>query len=364
LPISAVDAITPAFQHARQQLLQPFRTSQWAKLGLVGLLAGEMGSGGGGCNPGSFQMPTSPNHSQRLLEVGLAGFNPMLYASLIAVLVVAGLVLLVLFLYVSSVMRFVLFDSVVAKECRIREGWSRRQGPGRRYFFWQILLLLAWMVGLTILIGIPAGFAFLVGWLKAPKEHIILLILGGMALFFVLLAFVIAQLVVHVMTKDFVVPQMALEEISAIEGWRRLWPQVKAEKGGYAAYIGMKIVMAIGAAVVLGIVSAIVILLLLIPVGGLGAVAVIGGMAAGLTWNLYTITLAVVAGCLAVLLILYVVSLISVPAMVFFPAYSIHFFASRYPALDALLRPAPPPPAISPPPPEPPPLPPMPEPMG
>ena len=60
LPLSAVDAISPAFEHARQQLTRPFRASQWAKLGLVGLLAGEMGSGGGGCNPGSFQMPTPP----------------------------------------------------------------------------------------------------------------------------------------------------------------------------------------------------------------------------------------------------------------------------------------------------------------
>ena len=91
------------------------------------------------------------------------------------------------------------------------------------------------------------------------------------------------------------------------------------EKGGYAAYIGMKIVMAIGAAIILGIVSAIVFLLFLIPVGGLGAVAVIGGMAAGLTWNLYTITLAVVVGAIAIFSLLYVISLVSVPAVVFFP---------------------------------------------
>ena len=364
MPISAVDAITPAFQHARQQLLQPFRSGQWAKLALVGLLAGEMSSGGGGCNPGSFQIPTTPNHSQRFMEVGLAGASPMLYASLIAVLMVTGLVLLVLFLYVNSVMRFILFDGVLAKECRIREGWSRRQGPGRRYFVWQILLFLSWIAGMTILIGIPAGFAFVVGWLRNPKEHMIPLILGAMALFFIVMLFVVAQLLVHVMTKDFVVPQMALEEISAIEGWRRLWPQITAEKGSYAGYIGMKIVMAIGAAVVLGVVSAIVILLFLIPAGGLGAVAVIAGMAAGLTWNLYTITLAVVAGSCAILLLLYVMSLISVPAVVFFPAYAIYFFASRYPALNAVLHPAPPLPVFSPPPPEPPPLPPTPEPIG
>ena len=243
-----MDAISPAFEHARQQLTRPFRASQWAKLGLVGLLAGEMGSGGGGCNPGSFQMPTRPNNSQHLFAA-LPSVNPMVYASLIAVLVVTGLVLLVLFLYVNSVMRFVLFDSVVAKDCRIWHSWSRRQGPGRRFFIWQILLAVASIVVLTILVGIPAGFAFLVGWLRNPKEHMIPLILGGMALFFVFLLFVVVQLLIHVMTKDFVVPQMAMEEIGAIEGWRRLWPQIKQEKGGYAAYIGMKIVMAIGAAI-------------------------------------------------------------------------------------------------------------------
>ncbi len=362
MPISAVDAITPAFEHARQQLVRPFRASQWAKLGLVGLLAGEMGSGGGGCNPGSFQIP-HPNNSQRFLESGLAGINPALTASLIAVLIVAGFVLLILFLYVSSVMRFVLFDSVVTRECRIRHSWVRRQGPGRRLFVWQILLALASMVCFTILLGIPAGFAFLMGWLRDPKEHMIPLILGGMALFFVFLLFIVVQLVVHVMTKDFVVPQMALEEIGAIEGWRRLWPQIKSEVGGYAAYIGMKIVMAIGAAIIIGIVSAIVFLLFLIPIGGLGAVAVIGGMAAGLTWNLYTITLAVVVGAIAIFCLLYLMSLVSVPAVVFFPAYSIYFFAARYAPLSALLYPAPPP-VVPPPPPDPPPLLPTPEPIG
>ncbi|HXP16843.1 MAG TPA: hypothetical protein VN868_07050 [Terriglobales bacterium] len=363
MPISAVDAITPAFQHAKQQLLQPFRSSQWAKLALVGLLAGEISSAGGGCNPGSFQMPTRPNSSQHLLDPGLSVSNPMLYVALIAILVAAGVVLMILFLYLNSVMRFVLFDSLVAKECRILESWNRRQAPGRRFFFWQILLILAWMAGVTILVGIPAAFAFLVGWLRQPKEHMIPLILGGMFLFFMLLAFVVAQMLVHVMTKDFVVPQMALEEISAIEGWRRLWPQLKQEKGGYAGYIGMKVVMALAAAVILGIVSAIVILLIAIPVGGLGVIAVITGATAGLTWNVYTITLAIVVGACAILCILYVLSLISVPAIVFFPAYSIYFFAARYPPLDAVLHPAPPP-VIPPPPPEGPALPPTPEPIG
>ena len=340
MPISAIDAVSPAFQHTKEQLLNPFRAAQWAKLALVGFLAGELSSGG--CNSG-FHVPTHTGGEQRFLDFpGLPNVNPLMFASLIALLLVLAVVFWVVFLYVSSVMRFILFDSVIAKHCEIRRGWGRRHDAGLRYFVWQLLFLLTMVVGLTVLVGIPAALAFAAGWLKDPRQHMIPLILGGMLLFFVVMSFILLSLVVHVLTKDFVVPEMALENISAIEGWRRLLPMLKSEKGGYAGYIGMKVVMALGTAVVVGIITLIVILILLIPVGGFGVVAVLAGKTAGLTWNLYTITLAAVAGCIVLAVLLYVISLISVPAIVFFPAYSIYFFASRYPALDRLLHPPPP----------------------
>ena len=339
MPISAVDAISPAFRHAKQQLLQPFRIGQWARLALVGLLAGELSSGGG-CSS-NFQIP---QHSggNRLLAAGIPGVDPSLYVGLIALLVVIGVVLSILFIYANSVMRFVLFDSVVERKCHIRHGWNRRAGVGFRYFGWQLLLFFGSVAGLVTLVGIPAAIALAMGWLKQANQHLLPLILGGIVLFFLLLAFFVCFLVVVVMSKDFVVPQMALEGISAFEGWRRLLAMLKQEKLGYAGYLAMKIVMALGAAVAVGIVTGIVALILLIPVGGLGVIAVLGGKAAGLTWNLYTITLAVVAGSVIVMTLLYLFSLISVPAIVFFPAYSIYFFAARYQPLALALYPAPP----------------------
>jgi hypothetical protein len=337
LPISAIDAISPAFHHTKQQLFQPFRVAQWAKLALVGFLSGELSSGG--CNGSTFQLPNRTSGGHRFMDLVFPSVNPLLFASLIALLIVLGIVFWILFLYVSSVMRFILFDSVIAKRCEIRHNWARRHGAGLRYFVWQILFLLAMGVGLTVLVGLPAALALAAGWLQAPKQHMIPLILGGMILFFVVMGFLLLSLVVHVFTKDFVVPEMALENVSAIEGWRRLLPMLKLEKGSYAGYIGMKIVMSLGAAVVVGIITFMVLLILLIPVGGFGVIAVMAGKTAGLTWNLYTITLAIVVGCIVLAVVLYVVSLISVPAIVFFPAYSIYFFASRYPPLNALLRP-------------------------
>jgi hypothetical protein len=80
MPISAADAINPAFQHAKQQLFQPFHFAQWPRLAFVGLLAGEMGSGGG-CNssfhpgpihhhggPATFLTRTFPGTSRIILR--------------------------------------------------------------------------------------------------------------------------------------------------------------------------------------------------------------------------------------------------------------------------------------------------------
>lgn len=341
MPISAVDTITLAFQHAKRQLIQPFRFGQWTRLAIVGLLAGEMGSGGSFNFPSSFN-PQRQSPSHHLLSQAFPKIDPALLGALIAVLVVTGLVFMVVMFYISSVMRFILFDSVLTKECHIRDGWNRRQGPGWKYFLWQLGFTGVTLTAAVLLIGVPAAFAWGMGWFKQPREHLAALILGGILMFFVAAAFIIAVAVVHVFTKDFVVPQMALEGIGPIEGWRRLWPMVQADNRGYAGYVGMKIVLAIGAGIVIGIVSVILALMLAIPAIAVGIAAVFTGKSAGLTWNVFTITAAVIAACILFAVFMYLIALISVPVIVFFPAYAIYFFAARYRALSLVLYPLPP----------------------
>src|ERR1039458_8761378 len=160
-------------------------------------------------------------------------------------------------------------------------GWDRRQGPGWRYFIWKVLYALALLSATIVLVGIPAGFAFAAGWLNEPKQHVGPLVLTGIVVFFALAILFIGTAVIYVLTKDFVVPQMALEDIGTMEGWRRLWAMMKAEKGSYAGYVLMKIVLAIGVAIILGIVSFIFALIILIPAAGLAGGAGACGKEAG-----------------------------------------------------------------------------------
>lgn len=336
MPISAVDTISLAFEHTKRQLFQPFRFWQWTRLAIVGLLAGELGSGGNIHLPSNFH-PTQHGGAQNPLGLGFPKIDPAILFGLIGTIVVTGLIVAIVMLYISSVMRFILFDSVLRKECHIRQGWMARQGPGWNYFFWQLGFMFATFGAVVILLGIPLAFTFSAGWLTHPRDHVPGLVVAGIVTFALLMIFVVALAVVHVLTKDFVIPQMALEGIGPIEGWRRLWPMLKGEMSDYALYIVMKIVLAIGAAIAVGIISVILGLLFAVPVIGVAIAAVIGGKTAGWTWNAFTITAAVVAACVLFAIFMSLISMVSVPVIVFFPAYSIYFFAARYRPLSTAL---------------------------
>jgi hypothetical protein len=349
LPISAVDVIAPTFQHAKQQLFKPFRIGQWVRLALLGLATGELGSAGG-CH---FNVPSIPHKQPTSDQLALvpAHLPPILrHMSVPEIVLLASLAMLLLtivmllFLYLNSICRFILFDSILTRQCSLREGWRKWRATGRRFFIWQLLFQIVVMMGMVILAGLPLGFAYLAGWFREPKQHLAPLILGGILFFFVLLSFLLLVILVHVLAKDFVVPLMALDDLDWRDAWERLWQMLKAEKGGYAGYIGMKVLLAIAASIVIGFIGFFIALILIMPVIIAFLLPTIRGGPG--VWNVYTITLAVVVGTVVFMLLMCVMSFISVPMVVFFPAYAIYFFAARYPALSLRLYGAPPPPPL------------------
>ena len=339
MPLSAVDVINPAFERMKHSLFRPFRLRQWFRWALVGLFAGEIGQSSG-C---TARFPLEMLNTQIPREPGpiWPDRSPLFFAGL-ALVVVLGVVLVIILTYVSSRMRFVLFDGVVDGECRIRHSWNRRGGPAFRYFLFQLLVSAAGLLSIAVLFGLPLLLALRLGWLGNPAAHLLPLVLGAVLLFFLFFGVVIAMLLVHVLTKDFVVPQMAIDDVSVSTGWAHLWSLIKANMATYAGYIGMKILLAIAASVIVGIAGMLIFMILLIPFGGLGLVAVFAGQAAGIGWNPVTIAIAIVYGALCFLLFFVLACLASVPAVFFFPAYATYFFAERYPALHALLYPPPP----------------------
>lgn len=341
--LSAVDAVSPALEQTKQQLFRPFRAGRWARLAVVSLVTGEFagGSGGGG---GNFSWPEGRGRSTKeLLWLAdppwdrIEEFLPWILVGVVALLAFG-----LLWTYVASVFRFILFDSVLNDRCELRAGWRRWQPHGSSYFLWVIGFGLTMLAVLGVVIGVPIYLAWRTGIFRHPKEHLALLIAGGAGLLLLFVGLIFMGALVSVIAKDFVVPLMALENLGVLDGWRWLLPMLGVEKMAYTGYVLMKIVLALGSAILLGIVNLLVFLALLVPLAIAGLAIFIIGKLAGLSWNPFTIGAAILLGVVVLAGLLFVVAFVSAPAMVFLQSYTLHFFGSRYAALGALVFRTPP----------------------
>jgi hypothetical protein len=345
IPLSAVDCISPAIAQTKQQLFVPFRLERWARLALVCLLTGEFAGGGGGGSPsGNFNIPVSPGKSGKsLLAIPNIDWGKILpWLPWILAGVVLLFFLIFLWVYVASVYRFVLFDSVLHDRCQLKGSWTRWEPCGRSYFFWSLAVFVAATVGSSLIIGAPLLIAWRAGLFHHPQEHLVALILGGAALFFILILFFVLVAIASLFAKDFCVPVMAMEKVGVLDAWRRLLPMLAAEKMAFTGYVLMKIVLAIGNAILVGIATLLTLIILLIPLGIAALIIFLVGKAIGLTLNVTTISVLVVLGGIILLGLLYLIALINTPQMVFFQSYVLHFFGSRYPTLGAVVFPPPP----------------------
>lgn len=356
-PMSATGAISPAFERTGKGMFKPFRFGLWWRIALISLLTGEALSGGcgssGGGNNINIPWPDGDDDSGDSF-LALAGPNWDLlwqqWAFWILFGVVAIIALSFIFLYIASVFRFILFDAVLNDRYRIRAGWRRWQEPGARYFVWQVLFSLGMWVVMGVVLGLPVLLAWSAGMFRHPARHMAILVLGGILLFIVFLAVIIAGAVVALFAKDFLVPLMALENLGIVEGWRRLLPMLKAEKGPYTIYVLMKIVLAIASVVLYGILNVFLFLGFFIVVGVATFAVVMAGKSGGLVWDVYTISAAATAGTVTLLGLFYLMALLYAPAAYFFQSFTLIFLGSRYPQLDAVLNPPPPSPPPTPPP--------------
>jgi hypothetical protein len=341
---SAVDVFSSAFEHTRKQLTEPFRFSQWWRLAILGLATGEISSTGGCGNfRGLGNLSRAGHHSQNLMDPGnplsKLGLDPATIAGLIIVAIIGFLILGLIFLYISSISRFMLFESILRKHCELTASWDRWQQQGLRFFGWQLALsIISLAVGamlfLPLLIPVLAV-------LRRNQQPDISLLIAFLPMISAFLTFGLIMLLIKVFAKDFVVPVMAIDNVGVLEAWRRVFDTLKADFLGFAGYLGMKILLAIGAGIFFGILGAIVVVVVSIPIAIVAVVLVIAAKAAGLGWGVFTITAAIVAGVLLFGAILYLVGLVCVPIAVFFPAYAMYFFGERYPALGVQLFPAP-----------------------
>ena len=334
-PLDPIQATSAAWERATGLMFRPFRFSYWWRMAFLAFITGEMSSGGGS----NWNVPANlgqHSSSNRFFE------SPDPFAGVpLAVLVLAvlaGIVFMIVMMYLASVFRFVLFDAVLTGRYRLREGFARWQSHGTSFFWWS--LGYGFVVVATIGFLVLVVVAQVTGVKRGDAASIIVLVIAVLLGLLTLLT----AAVVFVLTKDFVLPIMAFDHVPATVAWGRLRTMITADPLMYLAYIGMKILLAMGAGIAAGIASLIVIVVFVI-VGLLVALVLVP---LHLAWGLATIALAVVFGGIALLALVFLLGMISAPIAVFFQAYALYFFGRRFRPLEMVLFPEPPAPPPSP----------------
>jgi len=332
-PLSATEALTPAWNHTRNLFAaRPWKTV--LKIGLVALLA-NLGSGlNTNYRPGQFSR--------------LPGISPAIIGALVGfavIIVIVSLILAVVFFYLSSRFQFVFFEVVLRSDTTVAPAW-RRYGPAT--WRWMGLKLLLGLAALLLLLPVLVPFGIAVFHLvKAGNFHphfwpLIKLFLG------LILGFLAIGLVIWAASRllhDFGLPSMALEATPVSETVRRVFRLIGTEPGAIFLYVLIYFLAAIVFAIVCLVIYFVVILVAMIPLGAVGVALWFGLHHAGTGGYIF---MGLGFGVLA--LIFLAVILITMLILVayqrtFLQAYALYFLAGRYPLLATYLEPPLPPPA-------------------
>ena len=336
-PLSATECINPAIDRTKLILFAPFRKGRAWKLCATAYLS----------RFGSMYLPFP-----LLYLAGIPVLRAKGYSTGIVVLIAAVLAVLALFTWVfhlCSRLQFAYFDMVANRQEFVAPAWSKYK---QQALPWTLFKIIAGCV-FTGFFSVPL-LAFALRSMPAiaelaktssgaqPDVHLVAAIYAGYGL---LLFIVGIGLLVFGLLSDFILPSLALENVTYGEAFRRMGQLVRNEPGEFALYVLLKSALAVIGYFGAFLAWELLFLIATLVVGGVVFLVGVALHAAGIP----TVVLAIPGAVLAVLwygfTCLYVLGLAMGMVLTFLNAYALYFLGGRYPMLGDLLdhsTPAPP----------------------
>jgi hypothetical protein len=325
LPLSATDAITPAWQHTRRLLLGPRNPRLFFKIAAVAFFAEMLG----------FNSFGGPGHSGHGASPAFSG----LLIAFIIFAVTAGLLIGFAFFYLSSRLQFTLFHIVLRSETTVAPIWRRYGAATWRWIGLKLLFFFGAVLCLAPIL-VP-GIIYLIHTFSPQSQddssHILAFIFAAVVFMAVVMVFVLAFTVGFLLLRDFGLPSMALEATPLRETVRRVLALTRSEPGQVALYLLLRFCLVIAGTLIAELLIATLALIIGAPLGGLGfglwaalhasGTAARAGMIGG--WVILALALLAVLAVALISLFGYLFT--------FLQAYAIFFLAGRYPLLGQLL---------------------------
>ena len=222
--MSLTTALGRGWDRMVQMLFKPFDLTKWLVVAFTAWLAG-LADGGGGSGSsdaegdGGDVIVAAESFWEWLTEHELM-------AGLIAVAVLLLVALVVLVLWLSSRGKFMFLDNVVHDRALVRAPWSEYRREGDSLFGFRLLLILLGVPAAVGLVGMAAFLAFGPdGWVHQGGAAMV----AGAVATAALGSVVILTLIYLMFFLDaFVVPLMYAHRVGVVEGWRRFFAHFSA----------------------------------------------------------------------------------------------------------------------------------------
>ncbi|WP_254536919.1 DUF7544 domain-containing protein [Halomarina litorea] len=322
--LHAISDLDEAFEATRDFLL-PFDARTWLRLAVVVFFVGGASAQFSGTNF-QFSGDDVPGEFGEFGEFPAA--LPVDLLTLAVALVALGVLLALGFLYLGSVMEFVLLDAVRrdSPEVALRRSVRRHARRGLRLFGFRVALGLAVLTTVALLVA-PVVLTLAGGPTDPASVGIVVLVVP-----LVLLVAGLAA-VVDGFTAAFVAPVMLLESRRVVAGWRRFWPTLRREWKQYLAYALVGVALNFVAGIGLAVVGTLVALTLLVPFGLVGGLVVLAALGTGGLSVLAGAALAGI-GLLYVACLLVALAVALVPVRTYLRYYSLFVLGDTEAAFD------------------------------
>jgi hypothetical protein len=330
----SIDAIDTAIKRTSKTLFKPFDFWKWIKLGIIIIFSGG-GFSGFNFNPGTFNKPAADMNMDAPLTKGMPSTQEIIdqitqfwhqYQTYILIGLVIIIFITLLFTLISSIMQFVFVEALVTNKVTIIANFKKYLRPGFNLFIIQTILGL-FFLSLFIL----AMLSVVLPMLQSPAIITFGSILSGI-FWFMIVAIILALIsgIIYSLI-NLSIPLVMYDQTGLIEAIKKILGRASADRKQIVVYWIMRALLWLVAAIIMGIAALIIFILLAIVIILVGLILyfILSSLGLG-TGNILFWTVMIIYGLVALIPLIVLMLLVSVPVPVFMKSHMLIFLQSWY----------------------------------
>ena len=333
----SIDVIGESVKRTKKILVEPFDFWKWIKLGIIiFFIGGGFGSSGSNYNPGAFDNPQTdrnleePSTGQMINQITQFWHQ---YQTYILIGLAMIIFIILIFGLISAIMQFVFVEALVTNKVMIIAYFKKYMRPGFNLFIMQTILGL-FFLSLFVLAMLPIVLPIL----ESPDSISFGSIMGSI-FWFVIVVIVLSITSGIIFSLIYLsIPLVMYDQIGLIEAIKKIVGRASDDWKQIVVYWIMRAVLWIAASIIMGIAALILLILLVIVIAIVGIILYLLLSLLGIgTGDIGFWVVMIPFGLIALIPMIVLILLASVPATVFMKNHMLIFLQAWYPAIKVPL---------------------------